>query len=48
MEGVANKMNNGKIITWLKRLGWVGFFFFLIKGLIWIAVFFGLGKAIGI
>lgn len=26
---------------WLKRIGLVGFLFFLIKGLIWLAVFFG-------
>lgn len=32
--------------SWLKRIGWVGFFFFLIKGLIWLAVFFGLGKMV--
>jgi len=30
--------------AWLKRIGWAGFFFFLIKGLIWLAVFFGLFK----
>jgi len=24
--------------TWLKRLGWAGFLFFLIKGLIWLAL----------
>jgi hypothetical protein len=30
-------------ITWLKRLGWAGFLFFLIKGLIWLAViYFGI------
>ncbi|MCB9170864.1 MAG: hypothetical protein H6594_10990 [Flavobacteriales bacterium] len=28
---------------WLKRLGWAGFLFFLIKGLIWLAVFLGVG-----
>lgn len=27
--------------TWMKRLGFWGFMFFLIKGLIWLAVFFG-------
>jgi hypothetical protein len=27
---------------WLKRLGWGGFLFFLVKGLIWLVVFFGL------
>jgi hypothetical protein len=25
-----------RMIRYLKRLGWVGFFFFLIKGLFWI------------
>lgn len=23
---------------WLKRVGWVGFFFFLIKGLLWLLI----------
>lgn len=32
-----------KAQTWLKRIGLAGFLFFLIKGLIWLAVFFGLG-----
>ena len=32
---------------WLRRMGWAGFLFFLIKGLIWIAVFRGLGKVVG-
>lgn len=27
---------------WLKRIGILGFLFFLVKGLIWLAVFFGL------
>mgnify|MGYP001317439795 CR=1 FL=1 len=30
--------------TWLKRFGVAGFLFFLIKGLVWLAIFFGLGK----
>lgn len=30
---------NSKVKTYLKRLGWAGFLFFLIKGLIWIGVF---------
>lgn len=33
---------NQKIMMWLKRIGWVGFAFFLIKGLAWIAVWLGL------
>lgn len=32
---------------WLKRIGIAGFLFFLIKGLIWLAVFWGLGSAFG-
>lgn len=30
--------------TWLKGLGVAGFMFFLIKGLIWLAIFAGVGK----
>jgi len=29
---------------WLARLGWAGFLFFLIKGLVWVAVFLGAGS----
>lgn len=36
---------NKKMIAWLKRLGLLGFLFFLIKGLVWLAViFFGGSK----
>jgi len=35
-----------KVKTWLKRIGIIGFIFFLVKGLIWIAVFMGIGSAI--
>ncbi len=38
------KETNNKIILWLQRIGWVGFAFFLIKGLIWIAVWLGLAS----
>ncbi len=33
-----------KRLAWLKRLGLAGFLFFLIKGLIWLAIFYGAGK----
>jgi DMSO reductase anchor subunit len=33
--------------AWLKRIGLAGFLFFFIKGLIWLAVFFGLFKWLG-
>lgn len=32
---------------WVKRIGIAGFLFFLIKGLIWLAVFWGLGNVLG-
>ena len=40
----SNQENNK---PWLKRIGLLGFLFFLIKGLIWLAVFFGLSEMIG-
>lgn len=33
--------------NWIRKLGWAGFFFFLIKGLVWLGIFFGLGKVLG-
>jgi hypothetical protein len=33
-----------KYKTWIKRIGLAGFLFFLIKGLIWLAVIFGVAK----
>ncbi|MFO7655831.1 MAG: hypothetical protein R6W78_02085 [Bacteroidales bacterium] len=35
-----------KILLWLKRFGIIGFLFFLIKGLIWLAIFMGAGALI--
>ncbi len=32
--------------TWLKRLGVAGFIFFLVKGLVWLAIFFFAGSRI--
>ncbi len=32
---------------WLKRIGVAGFLFFLVKGLIWIGLFFGIQRFIG-
>lgn len=36
-----------KFISWLKRLGVLGFLFFLVKGLVWVAIFVGLGNIVG-
>lgn len=29
---------------WLKKIGVAGFLFFFVKGLVWLAIFSGLGK----
>lgn len=34
---VAEK-NKKSLITWIKRIGFWGFLFFLVKGLVWLAV----------
>lgn len=47
--GTAEERQKGTTVQrvgWLKRIGWIGFFFFLIKGLVWLAVFFGMGKLV--
>lgn len=31
-------MNNQRFKAWLKRIGWVGFLFFLVKGLLWLLI----------
>ncbi len=33
--------------AWFKRLGVAGFLFFFAKGLVWLAIFFGLFKTCG-
>jgi hypothetical protein len=33
-----------KLKLWIKRLGIIGLAFFLIKGLIWLAIILGLGR----
>jgi hypothetical protein len=39
----ANRPNG--TIAWLKRLGIAGFMFFFLKGMVWLAVLFGLVEA---
>lgn len=29
---------NDRVKQWLKRVGWAGFLFFLIKGLLWLII----------
>ena len=40
-----NQEDSPKWVLWLKRIGVVGFLFFLIKGLVWLAIFYFAGKS---
>ena len=33
--------------NWIRKLGWAGLLFFLIKGLVWLGIFFVMGKVLG-
>lgn len=46
MRKMKLEIMNEKNKLWLKRIGVGGFLFFLIKGLIWIAIFAGMGKCV--
>ncbi|MBC3789696.1 hypothetical protein [Spirosoma utsteinense] len=37
---------NERFKLWLKRVGWLGFFFFLIKGLLWLLIPYLIAKGI--
>jgi hypothetical protein len=39
-------MEKARYKKWLKRFGVAGFLFFFIKGLVWLAVFFGIAKCV--
>lgn len=39
-------MADSKFKTWFKRVGLLGFLFFFIKGLVWLAIFYGLGTGV--
>ncbi|NNC94076.1 MAG: hypothetical protein HKN92_00835 [Chitinophagales bacterium] len=36
--------SQNKFKKWFKKIGILGLLFFTIKGLVWLAIFFGLGK----
>ena len=38
--------STNKVKRWLKRVGWVGFLFFLIKGLLWLLIPYLIAKGI--
>jgi hypothetical protein len=42
MKDKSQGSNNKK--SWLRRLGWIGIVFFLIKGFFWLALFFFAGN----
>lgn len=44
---MSEEKKGSKLANWLRGLGIAGFLFFLIKGLIWIAIFAGLIKGCG-
>lgn len=46
MEGIEPE-GHQKLKAFFKKMGIGAFLFFFIKGLVWIAVFLGLGKLIG-
>lgn len=39
----AGRAADAPKVSWGKRLGWAGFLFFLVKGLVWLAIFVGAG-----
>lgn len=44
METAPEKKQKAGFKERLKQMGIVAFLFFFIKGLVWLAIFFGLGK----
>ena len=42
----SQEVKESKFKKWLKRFGVGAFLFFFIKGLVWLAIFFGLFKVI--
>lgn len=41
---VQDKNYKNKLLLWLKKLGFWGFMFFLVKGLVWLAVMYWIAK----
>ncbi|RAK01932.1 hypothetical protein LX87_00046 [Larkinella arboricola] len=37
---------NNRFKIWLKRVGWLGFLFFLIKGLLWLIIPYLIAKGV--
>jgi len=47
-SGSVKAYTRGTAMGWLRKLGWAAFFFFLIKGLVWLAVIYGLGRFVSV
>jgi hypothetical protein len=45
-QSVNDDLSGLKRKTWIKRMGLAAFLFFLIKGLVWLAIFFGIFKSL--
>lgn len=43
---VTPEKNISPLRKWLSRLGIAGFMFFFFKGMVWLAIFFGVGKCV--
>ncbi len=46
-EPEVAQSGKNRMVRWLKRIGVGGFIFFTVKGLIWLAVFYGGFRFIG-
>ncbi len=42
---MENTKQNKSIVTWMKNLGLGAFTFFMLKGMVWLAIFLGLFEA---
>jgi hypothetical protein len=45
-RSMKTQQSGSKIVLWFKRVGMIGFLFFLVKGLIWLGLFAWLGADI--
>jgi hypothetical protein len=37
-------MEKKKLLVWFKKIGWAGFLFFFLKGMVWITIGMGVVK----
>lgn len=44
-QGTEEQKKPSKTLLWVKRLGFAGFMFFLIKGLVWVGIFLFAAKS---